>query len=134
MKQREQALLLLRKAAQDEALLDQVLNSEEVSDEIIGFHCQQAAEKILKALLSDLGVRFRKIHEIGALTALLAQAGQPLPDQFDSLDALTPFAAVYRYEDYDSELSLDRQQARALLRSLRTWVESRMRERPPQGA
>ena len=53
MKPREQALLLLRKAAQDEALLDRVLESIEVSDEIIGFHCQQA-EKLLKALLSDL--------------------------------------------------------------------------------
>jgi HEPN domain-containing protein len=52
MKRREQALLLLRKAAQDEALLDQVLTSDQVSDEIIGFHCQQAAEKILKALLN----------------------------------------------------------------------------------
>ncbi|MGO9896275.1 MAG: HEPN domain-containing protein [Bryobacteraceae bacterium] len=78
MKRREQALLLLHKAAQDEALLDQVLTSDQVSDEIIGFHCQQAAEKILKALLSDLGVRFRKTHEIGALMALAAQAGHAL--------------------------------------------------------
>ena len=31
MKRREQALLLLRKAAQDEALLDQVLTSGDVS-------------------------------------------------------------------------------------------------------
>jgi HEPN domain-containing protein len=54
MKQREQTLLLLRKAAPDEALLDAVLTSDQVSDEIIAFHCQQAAEKILKALLSDL--------------------------------------------------------------------------------
>ena len=38
MKRREQALLLLRKAAQDEALLDEVLTSDQVSDEIIGFH------------------------------------------------------------------------------------------------
>jgi HEPN domain-containing protein len=67
MKRREQALLLLRKAAQDKALLDAVIASDQVSDEIIGFHCQQAAEKILKALLSDVGVRFRRTHEIGAL-------------------------------------------------------------------
>ena len=81
MKPREQALLLLRKAAQDEALLDQVLElGARSADEIVGFHCQQAAEKILKALLSDVGVRFRKTHEIGALMALLAQAGHALPD------------------------------------------------------
>ena len=54
MKRREQAVLLLRKAAEDEALLDQVLTASEVSDEIIGFHYQQAAEKRLKSGSTDL--------------------------------------------------------------------------------
>ena len=40
MKRREQALLFLRKAAQDESLLDAVLESDSVSDEVIGFQCQ----------------------------------------------------------------------------------------------
>ena len=131
MKQREQARLLLKKAAQDEALLDLILDSDHVSDEIVGFHCQQAAEKILKASLSDFGVRFRKTHEIGLLAHLLAQAGHPLPAEFADLDILTPFGAVYRYEDYDPELSLDRPRARAILRSLRCWVEARLAERVP---
>jgi HEPN domain-containing protein len=132
MKKREQALLLLRKAAQDEALLDEVLTSDRVGDEIIGFHCQQAAEKILKALLSDVGVRFRKTHEIGALMALMAEAGYALPDQFEDLDLLTPFGAIYRYEDYDEGLSLNRDAARASVRELRAWVEARLRERSHQ--
>ena len=37
-------------AAQDEALLDAVIASDKVSDEVIGFHCQQAAEKMLRVL------------------------------------------------------------------------------------
>jgi HEPN domain-containing protein len=131
MKRREQALLLLRKAAQDEALLDQVLTSGDVSDEIIGFHCQQAAEKILKALLSDIGVRFRKTHDIGALMSLAAEAGHPLPTQFENLDTLTPFGAIYRYDDYDAPVSLDRVAARGSLRQLRLWVESTFQERTP---
>jgi HEPN domain-containing protein len=131
MKRREQALLLLRKAAQDEALLDQVLTSGDVSDEIIGFHCQQAAEKILKALLSDVGVRFRKTHDIGALMALAAEAGHSLPRRFEDLDALTPFGAIYRYDDYDAPVSLDRNAARGSLRQLRLWVESKLQERTP---
>jgi predicted nucleotidyltransferase len=45
IKPREQALLFLRKAAQDEALLDTVLESPNVSDEVIGFHCQQARRR-----------------------------------------------------------------------------------------
>ena len=79
MKRREQAELLLRKAAQDESLLDEVLDSGSVSDEVIGFHCQQAAEKMLKALLSDLSVAFRKTHDLGALMNVLARSGEPLP-------------------------------------------------------
>jgi HEPN domain-containing protein len=57
-----------------------------VSDEVIGFHCQQAAEKLLKASLSDLGIAFHKTHELGALMASLARAGAPLPEEFESLD------------------------------------------------
>jgi hypothetical protein len=50
-------------------------------------------------LLALDGVRFRKTHEIGVLMALLAEAGHALQDQFENLDALTPFGAIYRYED-----------------------------------
>jgi hypothetical protein len=35
------------------------------------------------------------------------------PDQFEDLDALTPFGAIYRYEDYDAPVFLDRTAARA---------------------
>ena len=49
------------------ALLDAVIESDTVSDDVIGFYCQQAAEKMLKALLSDLGTVFHKTHELGAL-------------------------------------------------------------------
>lgn len=131
MKQREQALLLLKKAAQDEALLDEVLTSNRVSDELIGFHCQQAAEKMLKALLPDSGLRFRRTHELGALMAILGDAGHPLPGNLQDLDFLSPFGALYRYEDYDSGIALDRRHARQMLRSLRAWVESRLQQRTP---
>jgi len=122
-------LLFLRKAAQDEALLDAVIASDKVSDEVIGFHCQQAAEKMLKALLSDLGAAFHKTHELGALMDTLARSGAPLPGEFENLDVLTPFGAVYRYDDYDGTGSLNRAETRALLRSLRSWVEHRLDNR-----
>jgi len=38
MKKHDQALLYLQKAAEDEALLDEVLHSPRVSDAVIGFH------------------------------------------------------------------------------------------------
>ena len=92
MKRREQALLFLRKAAEDEALLDEVLESDRVSDATIGFHCQQAAEKLLKALLSEIGADFRRTHDLTELGDLLADAGHPLPHELAEVDALTPYA------------------------------------------
>lgn len=86
----------------------------------------------MKALLSDVGVRFRKTHEIGAFMELLAQAGHVLPDRFENLDVLTPFGAIYRYEDYEAAVSLDRNAARAWVRELRAWVETKLRERTGQ--
>jgi HEPN domain-containing protein len=117
MKRHEQAVLLLRKAAQDEALLDEVIGSANVTDEVIGFHCQQAAEKLLKSLLSAAGGALRKTHDLGALMDGLSEIGERLPPEFDSLDAFTPFASVYRYEDLDSGITFDRKRARMLLRS-----------------
>lgn len=107
-------------------MLDAVIDVEKVSDEVFGFHCQQAAEKMLKALLSDLGAAFLKTHELGALMDALARSGAPLPGEFDNLDMLTPFGAVYRYDDYDGAESLNRADTRAMLRSLRAWAEDRL--------
>jgi hypothetical protein len=95
----------------------------------------------LKALLSDIGVRFRKTHEIGALMSLVAEAGQPLPAQFEDLDTLTPFGAIYRYKDYDAPVFLDRAAARKILRhcafgwraSFRNALHRRLNS-GPQGA
>lgn len=123
MKRHEQALLFLRKAAQDEALLDAVIDSANVADEVFGFHRQQAAEKMLKALLSMDGDDFRKIHDLRALMDKLVEIRNPLSPEFETLDALTPFAVVYRYEDFDSGTTFDRNSARTMLRTLRSWCE-----------
>jgi len=131
MKRREQALLLLAKAAQDERLLDEVLGSQRVSDEIIGFHCQQAAEKMLKAMLSDIGVAYRKTHDVGGLMFLLEQNGCRLPADLADLDALTPYGTIYRYDALESRVSLDRVTIRGKLKDLRCWVETQLRTRTP---
>jgi HEPN domain-containing protein len=84
---------------------------------------------MLKALLSDLGATFHKTHELGALMDTLARSGVPLPGEFEDLDVLTPFGAVYRYDDYDGTEPLNRAGTRALLKSLRALAEDRLRSR-----
>src|SRR5208283_4169467 len=66
MKQREQALLFIKKACQDEALPTEIVFSKAVSDETFGFHCQQAAEKLLKAILSFYDIDFARTHNLRA--------------------------------------------------------------------
>lgn len=132
MRQHEQALLYLKKAVEDEVLLDEVLASPRVSDTVIGFHCQQAAEKLLKALLSHLMVRFRRTHDLRELMDLLTDKGHALPEALADLDILTPYAVEFRYEflDQEQETPLDRQGARELVQRLRAWVEGQIGIQP----
>jgi HEPN domain-containing protein len=126
MKQHELALLFLRKAAEDEALVNAVLNDETVSDASVGFHCQQAAEKLLKALLAELGVPFGRTHDLGALADLLESAGQSLPENLRRVDEWTPFAVQFRYDELPIDPRLDRTEARERIAELRILVESRV--------
>lgn len=124
MKPVDMAKKFLEKAAQDEVLLDKVLQDREIADEIIGFHCQQATEKILKALLAYNRIEFRKTHDLAELMDLLADNGHPLPEELSDLDILNPFAVEYRYNLFSPASStFDRIAARELVKSLRVWVE-----------
>jgi len=123
MKQREQALVLLQKARDDEVLVEEVLSVQRISDDTIGFHCQQAVEKLLKAVLSMHAVRYRKTHDLRELMDLLADAGCALPPDLRDLDTLNPYASMLRYELKPPDSAFDRRKALEMVRRLRQWVE-----------
>jgi len=129
MRQHEQALLFVRKAAEDEALLAEVVDRERISNEIFGFHAQQASEKLLKALLSEFTVHFPRTHNLRLLMDLLADAGHPLPPSLADLDLLTAYGTLFRYEDIPVETKLDRKAALAMVRELRTVAEKKIGSR-----
>lgn len=66
------------------------------------YHCQQCAEKYLKAKLVEVGIAFAKTHDLQSLLKLI------LPVELDwlsldpQLDALNKFAVVYRYPGNDA--------------------------------
>ena len=65
MKQpRDLALRFLRLADRDLGALAVLVGADDVADEPIGFHAQQAVEKCLKAALALRGVAFRKTHDL----------------------------------------------------------------------
>lgn len=80
------------------------------SEEIFGFHVQQAVEKALKAWLCALGVPFPKTHDLDELGALLEQTGQEIPGFLPGLLEFTDFAVAFRHEAFpDFEGDVDRQ-------------------------
>lgn len=122
MKRLEQAGKFLGKAAEDEALLDAVIGVVTVSNAVVGFHCQQAVEKLLKAMLSASDVRFQRTHDLQELMTLLENAGHALPKDLTRVDELTPFAVQWRYDYFTTTTSFDRKQARELIRRVRAHV------------
>ena len=89
-----QAQILLVKAAEDE----RALGAPNLSDSILGFHAQQAVEKLIKALLAQLNVDFEMTHDLECIQTALAALGKSLPPTPIPLDQLSDFAVVYRYD------------------------------------
>jgi HEPN domain-containing protein len=84
VKWREHAELLLRKAAQDEYLLDRMLDDPAAPTEAFGFHAQQAAEKMLKAALAVHQSAYPRTHRLADLLDALRTAGVAIPRALSS--------------------------------------------------
>ena len=71
------------------------------------FHCQQAAEKAIKALLVYHDCEFERVHDIVGLVNLVAPAEPRVLSQLAAAKYLTPFAVGVRYPDEQQEPSLE---------------------------
>ncbi len=125
-KSKSVAHMLLESALQDEAACKLLSASSQISDGIIGFHAQQAAEKSIKSVLSQHGVEFRRTHDLIALLDLLQDNALPAPPHADWLDELNPYAVEARYGTIDPD-GLDRQFVLAVVTAVLTWAQSQVK-------
>lgn len=89
----------LTKAASDLRTADILGLAEDAPLDTAIYHCQQAAEKAVKAFLVHCGVTPEKTHDIRTLT-LQAAAHEPrFNELIDMAAALTPYAWEFRYPD-----------------------------------
>ncbi len=121
----ERALELLALAREDEQAAS-VLDTAAIGDALVGFHYQQAVEKLLKALLAERSVEFPKTHDLVRLLHLVRAEGYDIPQVEEDLALLTPFAVTLRYEEVEGVNQLDRPRIKTLMRQLRTWVETEL--------
>lgn len=85
-------------------------DDERIAPEIVAFHAQQAAEKMLKALLIRRQVDFPRTHSIGALLALCSEVGFRDALEFTEASSLTRYAVATRYPSEEEPVS--RQEAK----------------------
>lgn len=120
---RRLAVQLLAKVEQDLAALRHLVPIDEIADEIIGFHAQQAAEKALKAVLAWHGIPYRRTHDLAELLDILEDHGVKVPAAVEEVDILTPFAVEMRYGMLSSdEPPLDRMQVLAMAEAAWRWA------------
>jgi len=85
------------KAREDLAAAETLLREGPRHAAAVGFHAQQAVEKMLKAVLVARGVAFPKTHDLAHLLDLLATVEPSLAGSFGEVEKLTSFAAALRY-------------------------------------
>ena len=124
----DQARLLLRKAEQDSVIVERGAGDLAISDEIVGFHVQQAAEKAIKAVLTARGIAYRRTHDLQELHDILVDNGITVSPEVAEAVGWSPFAVMYRYEDWASASPVDRIRAKELVLAVLHWSRA---EIPP---
>lgn len=85
------------------------------------YHCQQCAEKYLKAKLVEAGIAFSKTHNLQSLLKLILPIEPGWLSLDPQIDALNKFAVVYRYPGNDATKT-DAKQAIEDCRSVRRFI------------
>lgn len=93
-------------AAQDLKAVRNNLFGPEPTMDIAAYHCQQAAEKMVKAALIATGIDPPRWHNIDELVDLLP-ADHPLRAELEPLGQLTPYAIAFRYPIPDPDAAPD---------------------------
>ena len=121
---------LYRKGGEDATAARKFAGDSDISDEIVGFHAQQAIEKWLKAIIAGRGEAFDHTHDLRRLMILVARDLEEVPFDADAVIALTQYSAPLRYEDLLDAEPIDRNATVALVDEVGRWAEAQLAESP----
>lgn len=91
------------------AAIDLARRRKQPLPDTVCFHCQQAAEKYLKACLEEVAVKFPKTHDLESLLSLRLPFAPLLSALTPAAKRLTPFGVVIRYPGNDASQAQARQ-------------------------
>ncbi len=122
------AQVLLLKGRQDQYVVNRFLEDLSIPDEVIGFHAQQAVEKMIKAVLACRAIEYRRTHQLEELVTLLLDSKISYPPELSEAVALTPYAVEFRYDllpvHDDAAVPFDRQWAQRCIERIAEWASS----------
>jgi HEPN domain-containing protein len=121
----------VRKAEADYRLAEKLVRGNESLHDQLCFHCQQAAEKYLKAVLEELGLTVPRTHLLVDLMTLLLPHHPSLRSWQRGLKFLTRFAVGTRYPGENAR----KRDSRAAFRwadKVRATVRDLLGIRPPR--
>ena len=92
---------------------------------VVAFHCQQAAEKMAKAVLIAFGAAYPKIHDIAELARRVENVQPDVSVVIAELSGLTDWYSMSRYPDVEFVPSQqDIKTVTAKLKELRRKIEA----------
>lgn len=87
----------LARANDDLGAARKLLSGQDPFTASASYHCQQAAEKALKAVLASSGEAIPKTHDLRVLIGRCVAIETSLEALRDACDELTPYATEFRY-------------------------------------
>lgn len=125
----EAASALAAAAGEDLSVVRELLGNERIGDRVIGFHAQQAVEKLIKAVLAARGVDYPFTHDVARLLDELERTSLPDSLPLEPAEDLTPWATELRYGGA-AESSLDREATLRVVEAFRDWAVAELSAGP----
>lgn len=96
--------------------------------EIICYHCQQSAEKRLKAVLIAKGIVFDKKHDLAYLIGLMDSGNNISNDLYTCCDSLSQHSVNTRYPGGIQITESDVKKAFKDLKKISSWVRAELKQ------
>jgi len=98
----------------------------------VAYMCQQAIEKLLKAIIAQQGKENMPIHNLNRLAEIADVAGEMDAGKLEFLAELTPYSIEARYGDFKESLSeiINEEKARQVYwktQEIFRWLSARIR-------
>ena len=127
----EVALRWITKAENDLKAVKQLLTFEDSPTDVISFHCQQSVEKYLKAYLTLVDVRVKKIHDLKTILYLCMEEDNDFKElDTEEIANLTFYAVEIRYPEDYIELTIDEaEELYKIARKVRDFARGKLKEK-----